>query len=85
MSFLWHFHEFLLFNIWKYIFLLITFQFRMSLNEQNLTYEMEETMRETVETREEIVETPGETCGDTMGNGRKCLVNWGNITLRESP
>ena len=40
---------------------------------------------ETVETLKEIVETLGETCRNTMGNDRKWLVSWGNITLRESP
>ena len=40
---------------------------------------------ETVKTPEEIVETLGEICGNTMGNDRKWLGNWGNITSRESP
>ena len=40
---------------------------------------------ETVETTKEIVETLGETCRNTMGNGRKWLGNWGNITSRELP
>ena len=31
------------------------------------------------------VETPGETCGNTSGNGWKQLRNRGNIILRESP
>ena len=39
----------------------------------------------TVETPEEIVETLGETCGNSMGNGRKWLENWGNKTSRELP
>ena len=32
---------------------------------------------ETVETSIEIIKTLGETCGNTMGNGRKWLGNWG--------
>ena len=40
--------------------------------------------RITVETGETI-ETLGETCGNTMGNGRRWLGNSGNITSRESP
>ena len=46
---------------------------------------MGETLRGTVETPKKIVETLGKTCGNTMGNGRKWLENWGNITPRESP
>ena len=51
---------------------------------QNLKQETGERWGETVETHK-IVETPGETCGCTMGNGRKWLGNWGKVTSREWP
>ena len=53
---------------------------------QNLKQETRETLRgKAVETPEKIVETLGETCGNTMGNGKKLLGNWRTITSRESP
>ena len=36
-------------------------------------HNIEETLSEIVETPEKIVQTPGKACGNTTGNGKKCL------------